>query len=58
VCGPDASRFHLGERVFGSAGMRLGAHEEHVCVEEAGAITRLSDQLSHEQGAALPFGGL
>lgn len=58
ACGPGATRFPIGERVFGSTGMRLGAHAEYVCVEEAGAITRLPDQLSHEQGAALPFGGL
>lgn len=58
ACGPGATRFALGERVFGSTGMRLGAHAEYVCVAETGAITRLPDELSHEQGAALPFGGL
>lgn len=58
ACGPGATRFPIGERVFGATGMRLGAHAEYVCLEEAGAITRLPDQLSHELGAALPFGGL
>ena len=58
ACGPSATRFPIGERVFGSTGMTLGAHAEYVCVQEAGAITRLPDQLPHEQAAALPFGGL
>lgn len=58
ACGPGATRFSLGERVFGSTGMKLGAHAEYVCVDEAGSITRLPEQLGHERGAALVFGGL
>jgi NADPH:quinone reductase-like Zn-dependent oxidoreductase len=58
ACGPGATRFSLGERVFGSTGMKLGAHAEYVCVQGAGAITRLPEQLGHEEGAALVFGGL
>lgn len=58
ACGPGATRFTIGERVFGSTGMKLGAHAEYVCVQEVGAITRLAEQLRHEQGAALVFGGL
>lgn len=58
AAGPGAARFAVGERVFGTTGMTLGAHAEYVCVKESDAITRLPDNLSYAEGAALPFGGL
>ncbi len=56
--GPRVTRFQPGERVFGTTGLSLGAHAEYVCVKENDAITRLPDNLSYADGAALPFGGL
>jgi NADPH:quinone reductase-like Zn-dependent oxidoreductase len=58
AAGPGATRFSMGQRVFGTTGMTLGAHAEYVCVKETDAITHLPETLSYEQGAALPFGGL
>ena len=55
--GPSASRFSVGDRVFGMfpAG---GASAEYIAVDEKGAIAAILSQLTFEEAAALPFGGL
>ena len=55
--GPSASRFSVGDRVFGMipAG---GASAEYITVDEKGAIAAIPSQLSVEEAPAMPFGGL
>jgi NADPH:quinone reductase-like Zn-dependent oxidoreductase len=38
--GPGVTRFALGDRVYGSAGTKLGGMAEYVCVKEAGALVK------------------
>jgi NADPH:quinone reductase-like Zn-dependent oxidoreductase len=56
--GAQVTRLRVGDQVFGatSAGGR-GAHAEYLAVEESGAIVHKPPSLSHEQAAAIPFGG-
>jgi putative PIG3 family NAD(P)H quinone oxidoreductase len=49
--GADAKRFKIGERVMALLGG--GGYAEEVCVDE-GLVLRLPDNLSFEQGAAIP----
>ena len=55
--GPEVTRFHAGDRVFGStAAMRRGAHAEYVAVRESDAVLHKPDCLTDDQAAAVPFG--
>lgn len=54
--GAGVTRFRAGDQVFG---FRLfGAHAEYVCLPEGGVLARKPSNLSHEEAAAIPFGGL
>lgn len=54
--GSDATRFAVGDRVFGFCGH--GGNAEYVAVAEDAAVARIPDGLDFEQAAAIPFGGL
>lgn len=56
--GKDVSNFNTGDHVFGSAGLRLGAYGEYVCLPEASSIVRKPVNATFEQAAAVPLGGL
>ncbi len=55
--GPDTTRFAVGDRVFGFAS-KGGASAEYLAVAEESAVAPMSSNLSFDEGAALPFGGL
>jgi NADPH:quinone reductase-like Zn-dependent oxidoreductase len=60
--GAAASRFDVGDRVFGSAGMRLGAAAEYLCLAESssgagGALALMPANMTFQQAATVPFGG-
>lgn len=55
--GKGAARFQVGDAVFGSAGMHLGAYAEYISLSEKGSIAPMPASMSFEDAAALPFGG-
>lgn len=55
--GENASHFHIGNRVFGITGMRMGCHAEYICIDERAALALAPDRVPTEQAAAIPFGG-
>ena len=56
--GKDVSNFTVGEHVFGSSSFRLGAYGEYLCLPENYTIVKKPDNISHEEAAAVPLGGL
>ncbi len=56
--GKDVTRFRVGDAVFGAASAtRRGAHAEFLAVRESGAVVHKPSALTHEEAAAIPFGG-
>ncbi len=55
--GPSVTGFRSGDRVFGTAGMRLGAHAEYLCLPQQAVMIRLPDEVSFQAGVACLFGG-
>jgi NADPH:quinone reductase-like Zn-dependent oxidoreductase len=56
--GSSVTRFEVGEEVFGFAGAAMGAHAEYLAVAEDGLLAHKPANLSHEEAAALSFGGM
>ena len=56
--GKDVTKFTLGDHVFGSTSMRLGAYGEYLCLPENYTIVMKPANISHEAAAAVPLGGL
>jgi NADPH:quinone reductase-like Zn-dependent oxidoreductase len=56
--GADVSRFKPGDRVFGMGGFRFGCYAEFVCWPEDAVLAAIPGNLSYDEAAAVPYGGL
>lgn len=56
--GSDVTKFKVGDAIFGSGGMGFGAHAEYLTVAEGNTLALMPDNISFEQAAAVPLGGL
>ncbi len=56
--GKAVTRFTEGDPVFGSTGMKFGAHAEYVCVPENGSLAMKPVNMAFEEAAAVLFGGV
>lgn len=56
--GKRVRQFNIGDRVFGSTGMALGANAEFLCIAEGEALVRVPDSISHTDAVSLIFGGV
>lgn len=56
--GADVSRFKPGDKVFGMGGLHFGCYAEHVCWPEDAVLDVVPPNLSYEEAAAIPYGGL
>jgi len=56
--GPDAKSFEVGERVFGFDRHLFGTYAQYVCWPEDGLLATRPANLTDEEAAAIPYGGL
>lgn len=55
--GEGVTRFRPGDEVVALTGLRMGSHADYCCVNAAGAVCNKPAQLTHENAAAVLFGG-
>jgi NADPH:quinone reductase-like Zn-dependent oxidoreductase len=56
--GREVTAFKPGDQVFGMNGFRAGTYAEKVCWPASSALALRPTNLSYEESAALPYGGL
>ena len=56
--GKDVSKFRKRDQVFGNSKLRLGAYGEYVCLPATYTLAPKPYNLSFEEAAAVPLGGL
>lgn len=56
--GEDVKHFKVGDAVFGHTDMRFGAYAEYICLPEDGSLALKPVNISHNQAAVIPFGGV
>ncbi len=56
--GKVVTKFSIGDKVFGSTQMRLGAYAEYLCVPERYTVVAKPNNISYDEAAAIPLGGL
>jgi NADPH:quinone reductase-like Zn-dependent oxidoreductase len=56
--GSDVSKFQAGQKVFGGAGLQMGAYAEHLCIADSSTIVPMPTNMSFAEAASVPLGGL
>ena len=56
--GPNVTTFKPGDHVFGMDGFRAGTYAEKVCWPASAVLTTKPANLTFEEAAAIPYGGL
>ena len=58
TAGPAVTEFAVGDRVFGTSGLRFGAHAEFLCIRQSARIAHMPAGLTFEEAAPICDGAL
>jgi NADPH:quinone reductase-like Zn-dependent oxidoreductase len=56
--GRSVTRFAVGDKVFGSRGLKFGCYAEYACVAEGRAAAKMPSNATYDEFAAVLFGGV
>lgn len=56
--GKGVGRFRVGDRVYAFTKFRLGCYAQYTCLRETATMTPAPSNLTYEEVAAIPYGGL
>lgn len=56
--GSQVKLFKPGDQVFGHTNMSFGAYAEYICLPEDGSLALKPANISHNEAAVIPFGGV
>ena len=56
--GKDVSKFKEGDQIFGTTKVRFGAYSEYVCLPDSYTLVPKPHNVSFEEAATVPLGGL